>query len=86
MNSLNIRFLAEVEDPQVFSEYENALSGRKIKENISQHEQESLVSLIKDLIPLDIPLNFYDGFFFSFTIAHISKEFDLIKLDKDNLV
>lgn len=83
MNSLNIRFLAEVEDPQVFSEYENALSGRKIKENISQHEQESLISLIKDLIPLDIPLNFYDGFFFSFTIAHISKEFDLIKIAKD---
>lgn len=62
MNALNIHFLSEVEDPQAFSEYENALSGRKKK--ISQHEQESLASLVKDLAFLQMPLDCYDGFSF----------------------
>ena len=57
----------------------------------SRHEAESLRSLTDALVPFLTQreraggswVSYLDGFYFSYTIAHISKEFDLLKISAD---
>lgn len=83
MNALNILFLTEMKDNKIFSEYENALSGRVEKKLTKDHERDSLEKLVLNLSSINLPTFLYDGFFFSFTISHIGKEFDLLKIASD---
>lgn len=80
MKSLNISILSQMNDPHVFSEYESALSGRIELKITKDYEQESLRNLVNFL---SLPLSLYDGFFFSYKINHIGKEFDLLKIADD---
>lgn len=43
----------------------------------------SLSALVEQLIAKGLGVSDFDGFFFSYTIEHISKEFDLIRLSGD---
>ncbi len=99
MRALNLYTLTRISDSEAFSSLENALSGRSWHKIFSRHEAASLCSLIDGLAacyiaagtsaeeqspePSDDWVSFFDGFYFSYTIEHISKEFDLLKFSGD---
>lgn len=80
MKSINLYTLTRVEDNDSFAEYEYIISARKDFQRTRIREKESLVQLVTKLIKAGAQLADLDDFFYSYTIAHISKEFDLLKV------
>ena len=77
MRPINLYLLTREQDPGLFSAYEAHLSGRGQRRQANGREQESLRVLVEDLLrdegagglsPRDL-----DGFYYSYTIRHISK-------------
>ena len=60
--------------------YLNMLSTRTHKENVKPYEFNTLKSLVECLTKNGASAEMLDGFFFSYSIAQISKEFDLLKI------
>lgn len=83
MNSINIYNLTRVSDNEDFAEYEYILSGRKDFQRTRIREKESLIILVRELIKAGAGLEDLDNYFYSYTIAHISKEFDLLKISSN---
>ena len=83
MKAMNLYFLAQVAPQDDFSSYEMSLSGRKELKVIKEHEQQCIHQLVEKLSSYDLPLEAFDGFYFSYVISHISKEFDLLKIAAD---
>ena len=83
MNTLNIFALTRIKDADVFVLCEKLLSHRSLilKENFS--EQESLRIFVEELIKSDVDPYKYNGFYYNFSIPQISKEFDLIKIERN---
>ena len=84
MRALNILFLSEMKDTELFSDYENGLSDRTDFKVTKVHEQDSLHQFVAALRSVNLPIRAYEDFFFSYTIPHIGKEFDLIKIAADH--
>ena len=91
MRAMNLYLLTRSENDSSFSMLAGELSGEERNKDYSRHEVQSLRSLVAHLIP-ELRLRSesgpgwisnLDGFFFSYTIAHISKEFDLLKISGD---
>lgn len=80
MDSINLYALTRVKDNERFSEYEYVLSKRTGLQKTRIRERESLVVLVRELIKAGASITELDDFFYSYTIAHISKEFDLLKI------
>lgn len=80
VKSINLYTLTRVEDNDSFAEYEYIISARKDFQRTRIREKESLVQLVTKLIKAGAQLADLDNFFYSYTIAHISKEFDLLKV------
>ena len=85
MKAVNLHLLTRVDDPETMSLLFQALSGRSSYKAISPHEASSLRSLTEMLSPHlgEACLSMLDGFFFSYIIEHIGKEFDLLKVSRD---
>lgn len=83
MKAMNLYFLAQMEPQDDFSGYEMSLSGRKELKVIKEHEQQCIHQLVDRLSAEGLPLECFDGFYFSYVISHISKEFDLLKIAAD---
>ena len=92
MKAMNLYFLTRETEGENFSGLVQELSGRVRYKEYSRHEAQSLRMLTELLIPYLIKgtadtgrnwVNCLDGFHFSYTIAHISKEFDLLKISAD---
>lgn len=84
MRAVNLYFLSGISNERLFSDYENILSGRNGVTRIRRADQTALRSLLKTLKRNGLTdLSLYDGFFFSFIIDHIGKEFDLLKVRSD---
>ena len=85
MKAVNLHLLTRVAEPESMSMLFQALSERGTFKAISPHEASSLKSLTDMLISHlgDNPLPLLDGFFFSYVIDHIGKEFDLLKVSSD---
>ena len=73
-----------------FSRLLQALSDRSDRKTVSIHEASSLCALVDRIEQWftghpEYPdwIRFLDGFWFSYSIAHISKEFDLLKFSAD---
>ena len=83
--------LTRAENDRIFSMLAGELSGEDRNKDYSRHEVQSLRSLVAHLIPeLRLRsesgpgwLSNLDGFFFSYIIEHIGKEFDLLKISSD---
>ena len=86
MKAVNIYFLTRIRDTQTASDYENIQSDRGSYKRLRKNEQESLCVLMDSLLSCSSMMSFEacGGFFFSFVIDHISKEFDLIKVAPDH--
>lgn len=91
MKALNLYTLTRVTNTEEFSKLEMVLSGRGWHKSYSEHEKDSLCALVDGLEKLYREdrnsgpdwVVYFDGFYFSYTIEHISKEFDLLKLAPD---
>ena len=94
MKSVNLHLLTRVSDPQTMSRLFQALSGAHAYKQISPHESACLKALTDRLIACFAgqdgtgassltPLPLFDGFYFSYVIEHIGKEFDLLKVSAD---
>ena len=93
MRAMNLYLLtrAGTKDIKAFSLLARELTGDMHYKEYSRHEADSLCALIDALVPElrgrreagENWLPCLDGFYFSYTIAHISKEFDLLKISSD---
>ncbi len=91
MKAMNLYLLTRAAPGREFSMLAGELSGTVNRKEYSRHEAQSLRSLTDALVPYlkekaqgsGSWIPFLDGFYFSFTIAHISKEFDLLKISGD---
>lgn len=85
MKAINIYTYSRIQEDMA-TEFENVLSQRSKKLNVKSHEFNAIKTLVDLLLDIDVEVKDFENFFISFTIEQIGKEFDLIKLDKGNLV
>lgn len=93
MRAINIYYLTRIHDHRGMSLLLEALSGRGDAKEVSAHEAATLWSFTDQMAALlaqgrcegrDDWITFLDGFYFSYTIEHIGKEFDLLKFSSDS--
>lgn len=77
---VNVYNLSRIHDEDSFNSVERHLSRCKEFQRKQCHEIESLRLLSDELIRNDLSVADLDGFFYSFQIPQIGKEFDLLKL------
>ena len=90
MKSMNLYLLTRTAG-SAFPALARELTGDAHKKEFSVHEIRSLCALVDQAVPVLKDrcagegnwVRFLDGFYFSYTIAHVSKEFDLIKISED---
>lgn len=80
-NPVNIYSLSRIQSEQAFNSINKHLSGQKSR--IKQTEIASLRLFVDKMVSFALPIEFFDGFFYSFKIPQIGKEFDLLKLSND---
>lgn len=85
MKAINIYTYSRIQEDMA-TEFENILSKRSKKLKVKPQEFDAIRSLVNMLLGIGGEIKDFENFFLSFTIEQIGKEFDLIKLDKDNLV
>lgn len=85
MKAINIYTYSRIQEDMATG-FENILSKRSKKLKVKPQEFYAIRSLVNMLLGIGVEIKDFEIFFLSFTIEQIGKEFDLIKLDKDNLV
>ena len=91
MKAMNLYLLSRAVGGDRFSKLARELTGSAYEKQYSEHEAESLRALTDGVAAVlkeraeegEDWVCHLDGFYFSFTIAHISKEFDLLKISED---
>lgn len=86
MRPVNLYLLTRDMDKNTYTEFENILSARKERMQVKEHEFGSLRRLVDILQEKGVTIAQLDGFFYSYTIRQIGKEFDLLKIDAPNRV
>lgn len=80
MKAVNLYILTRNTNPQLYGEYENILAGRAECRKVRQEEFQCLNALVGELMENGLSVRNLDGFYYSFTIEQIGKEFDLLKI------
>lgn len=91
MKAMNLYLLTRADGEEVFSLLARELTGEVRHRKYSRHEVKSLRALVDHISGALRAraesgrswVSYLDGFYFSYTIAHISKEFDLLKISGD---
>ena len=86
MKPVNLYALTRVCSTQHFSCFEAVLSVREAVQAFKEHELNSLRLLVDQLTGASMSVSLMDGFFFSYRIPQISKEFDLLRIGEDSIV
>lgn len=85
MKAINLFTYTRVQ-PDYSTEYANLLTQRETKGKVKKHEYETLKKFVELLQSKGLDISDQEGFFYSFKIEQIGKEFDLLKIEKDRLV
>ena len=80
LHPINLYTLSRIRDPYCFGVVERNDSGSADRRQPRVHEMFSLRALAEELTALGVSVEEMDGFFFGYTIPHIGKEFDLLKI------
>lgn len=80
MNSLNLFSLSRVNDVDTFAKFEKQLSGREVLLKVKEHEMLCIIELVNSLLNCGAQFETLDGFYYSFVISQIGKEFDLLRI------
>lgn len=92
MKAVNLHLLTRIHDSEALSLLLQAMSGQSVEKKISPHEAASLWTLVDQLTECFLSenegeetqwLSCLDGFYLSYVIRHIGKEFDLLKISAD---
>lgn len=87
MNGLNLYIFTRCEKTSDYASFEKHLSRREVSlSQIKEEEISSIKMLTTLLIQNNISMLELDNWFYSFTIPQISKEFDLLLIDKNRKV
>lgn len=86
MRAANLYLLTRNRDKNFYTQYENILSGRTELLKVKEHEFENLIHLVEQLCRRGITVEALDGFYYSYTIRQIGKEFDLLKIYDNHTV
>ncbi len=80
---VNLYLLSRITDETSYSRVEKHASGKDEQKRTQVHEIFSLRNLVKALLFCGITIEELDGFFVSYHIPQIGKEFDLLKFTND---
>ena len=78
MHSLNLYLLTRYKGNDI-DVVESTMSGRNEPLKIKRYEFDTVCSFVEGVLNKDRSIDLLDGFFYSFIIDHIGKEFDLLK-------
>ena len=81
--TINLYALSRVPSGDCFNQFEKAYSQRQVKALTQDHEISSLHHFVDWLMEEGVEIYQLDGFYFSFKIPQISKEFDLLKFNEN---
>lgn len=83
---VNLFAITRINDLNKTLEYERLVTKSKEDVRIQKHEMDSLRSFVKLIVESGVSAGELDGFYHSYTINQIGKEFDLIKLSDNYLI
>lgn len=86
MKAMNLYILTRNTNSELDTKYENILSGRAESKKVKKYEYLNLNSLVNELLNNGANIKDLDGFYYSFLIQQISKEFDLLKISCNEIV
>ncbi len=86
MRAINLFEISRNIDKNVWLLYEKSLSEREKQLSYKKEEVEMLSNLVTLFSNNNLSYDCYDGWFYSFTIPQIGKEFDLLKVSKGKTV
>ena len=78
--AINIYSLSRINEKKSFNIIGRHLSGSSELNRTQSHEMNSLKLLADEFVKNGVSIEELDGFFWSYTIPQISKEFDLLKI------
>ena len=79
-------YTAKVLNIKDYRIYEKLLSNRIKVTNLGEREKGSLFDLVQVLLDNNCSVDKLDNFYYSYTIPHIGKEFDLLKIDHNKIL
>ena len=85
MRAVNLYTYTRIQSDLV-TEFENILSQRSKKKRAKDYEFNAIKTLVDLIFEKNGEIKAFDNFFVSYTIEQIGKEFDLLKIDRDNIV
>lgn len=85
MKALNIYTYTRIQEDMA-TKFDNILSQRPKKINVKLQEFNAIKMLVDLLLNAGANIQDFENFFTSYTIEQIGKEFDLLKIDQNNLV
>ncbi len=85
MRAVNLYTLTRKIDDEIYALYEGALSDREEPIRIRMEEIEQISRLVNNFIFYRATAECYDNWFYSFSIPHIGKEFDLLKIGNNKV-
>lgn len=80
MRSVNLYLLTRDRDSMTYTAFENILSDRQERVRVKECEFHSLQRFVEVLCQKGVSIEELEGFFYSYTIHQIGKEFDLLKV------
>lgn len=86
MKAVNLYLLTRNRNRNFYTQYENILSARNEVLKVKEHEFENLIHLVELLCQNGVSIRELEGFYYSYTIRQIGKEFDLLKIRKNEAV
>lgn len=86
MKAVNLYLLTRNKDKDFYTQYENVLSGRSEPLRVREHEFGNLIHLVELLWGRGVTVGELEGFYYGYSIRQIGKEFDLLKIHKNNAV
>ena len=86
MRAVNIYTLTVEMEENLKATYERTLSHRDDKLRIKAQEISQMKGIVRKMRALGADADCYEDWFYSFTIPHISREFDLLKVGKNGVV
>lgn len=86
MKAANLYLLTRNRDKDFYTQYENVLSDRTEALKVKEHEFGNLIHLVEILCEKGVTIRELEGFYYAYTIRQIGKEFDLLKIHKNNAV
>lgn len=86
MKAVNLYILTRNTNSKLYSDYESVLSERVESYKAKPDEFQSLNALVEELLDNHVDINEMDGFYYSFSIQQIGKEFDLLRISREYMV